>query len=86
MRKIKALEKVLNRFMIGIYQFRKKLNALLRRFMELMGSFLGAFWGRDPSGELRLAKRCGTAGPIPKSVGLCVDHYHHPGLRKAPQC
>ena len=40
--------------------------------------FLGDFWGRDPSGELRLAKSCRMAGSASESVTLCEEKLEPP--------
>ena len=34
----------------------------------------GAFWGRDPPGELRLEKPCWMAGSASESVTLCEEN------------
>ena len=36
--------------------------------------FFGAFWGRDPPGELRLEKSCWMAGSASESVTLCEEN------------
>ena len=45
--------------------------------------FWCAFWGRDPSGELRLEKSCWMAGSASESVTLCVENLRL-GFRGLP--